>query len=134
MDGQNFENGQSTENQVQSETSYNNYQNNVETTSYQGVPVVEDAGSGKANGMQIASLVVGIFSILICCCYGVPSIIAGIVGIILAIMGNKQGKNGVGTAGLVCSIIGLVLGTVFLILMVLGVAAGSMDSMLNEYY
>lgn len=63
------------------------------------------------NGFQIASLIVGILSI-VCCCWGLFSIILAIAGIILAIVGNKKGKHGVGTGGLVCSIIGLVLAVI----------------------
>lgn len=132
MDGQNFQNGQNTENQTQSTSQYTNYQDNTANTYYQSTPVVENVSGNKANGMQIGSLICGIISILICCCYGVPSIIAGIIGLILAIMGNKQGKHGVGTAGLVCSIIGLVLGSVYVILLVLGIAAGGLSELM--YY
>ena len=63
------------------------------------------------NGFQVASLIVGILSI-VCCCWGLFSIILAIAGIILAIVGNKKGKHGVGTGGLVCSIIGLVLAVI----------------------
>lgn len=132
MDGQNFQNGQNTE--TQSTSQYSNYQDNTANTYYQSTPVVESVSGNKANGMQIGSLICGIFSILLCCCYGVPSIIAGIIGIILSVVGGKQGKHGVGTAGLVCSIIGLVLGIIYLILLAIGVAAGGMESYLNGYY
>ena len=66
------------------------------------------------NGFQVASLIVGIISI-VCCCWGLFSIIPAtvhILGIILAIVGNKKGKHGVGTGGLTCSIIGLVLAVI----------------------
>lgn len=132
MDGQNFQNGQNTE--TQSTSQYSNYQDNTANTYYQSTPVVESVSGNKVNGMQIGSLICGIFSILLCCCYGVPSIIAGIIGIILSVVGGKQGKHGVGTAGLVCSIIGLVLGIIYLILLAIGVAAGGMESYLNGYY
>lgn len=114
MDGQNFNNEQSTVSQDQSAAQYTNYQDNTTTnTYYQSTPVVENVSEGKANGMQIGALICGIAAIVFsCCCYGILSIILGIVGAILAVNGNKQGKNGVGTAGLVCSIIGIVLGIV----------------------
>ena len=38
--------------------------------------------------------------------------ILAIAGIILAIVGNKKGKHGVGTGGLACSIVGLVLAVI----------------------
>lgn len=110
-----------------------NYQDNTANIPYQTVPVPADNGSGKANGLQVASLILGIFSIVLCCCYGVPSIILGIVGIICAIMGNKESKSGVGTGGLVCSIIGIVLGFTMLALVVVGLMAGGMEEFLNAY-
>lgn len=41
--------------------------------------------------------------------------ILGIAGLICAIMGNKRSKTGVGTAGMVCSIIGLILGVIAIV-------------------
>lgn len=57
----------------------------------------------------------GILAICSCCCYGVPALIFGIAGLICAVMGNKRSKNGVGTAGMVCSIIGLILGAIAIV-------------------
>ena len=105
MDGQN--------NQNNSTGQYSNYQDNTNMT-FQQPPVAPD-NDGKANGLQIASLVLGIISILLCCCYGAPSVIMGIIGLVCGIKGNKENKNGVGTAGIVCSIIGLIFGVISLI-------------------
>ncbi len=77
----------------------------------------------SANGMQIASLVLGILSIILGCCTSYIGCIFGIVGLILAILGNKQGKNGIGTAGLICSIVGIVVGIIMTILGALAIAA-----------
>lgn len=100
----------------------NNYQDNTANVPYQA-PSGDD-GPAKANGMQIASLVVGICSIVLGCCWAYLGIILGIVGIILAIMGNKNGKHGIGTAGFVCSIVGLALAIVWIVLSaVFGAAA-----------
>lgn len=66
---------------------------------------------GKTPGSSIASLVLGLISLL-CAWFGygaLISIITGIIGIILGIKGNKIQQTGVGTAGIVLSIIGLVL-------------------------
>ncbi|MBO4910584.1 MAG: hypothetical protein J5476_15030 [Lachnospiraceae bacterium] len=62
------------------------------------------------NGFHIASLILGILSILCCVCvafWGVPNLILGVTGLILGIVGNKKNKHGLGTAGIVCSIIGI---------------------------
>ncbi len=67
------------------------------------------------NACQIISLILGILSI-ICCCWGIVAIIFGVVGIVLAVIGNKGHKHGVGTGGLVTSIIGLALAVILLVL------------------
>ncbi len=87
----------------------NNYQDNTANNTYYQAPP-DNGAENKANGKQIAGLVFGILAICCSCCYGVPGIIFGIVGLILSIMGNKENKHGIGVAGLVCSIIGLVCG------------------------
>lgn len=69
----------------------------------------------QTNVLAIISLVAGILSIIGACCIPIVGIIAGIAGIILAILGNKQGKTGLGTAGLICSIVGLVLSVILII-------------------
>ena len=115
MDGQNFQNeqnGQVTEN---TSTGTNYYQDN--TNQYTGnvytEPVVEN-NSDSTPGLAIASLVMGILSIVLSCCCG-SGIIFGIPGLIMSIVAGKQNKSGVGTAGLVCSIIGIVFSCIVLI-------------------
>lgn len=66
--------------------------------------------SNRTNGMQIASLVLGIIGMITCCCYGVVGLVLGIMGLVFAIIGNKSSRSGVGVAGLVCSIIAVILG------------------------
>ena len=73
----------------------------------------------KKDALAIAALVLGIVSIVVCCCSGIFSIPFGIGGIICAVLSKKNGKSGMATAGLVCSIIGLVFGIVSAILAVL---------------
>ena len=66
----------------------------------------------KTPGSSIASLVLGLISLLCAWWFGygaLISIITGIIGIILGIKGNKIQQTGMGTAGIVLSIIGLVL-------------------------
>lgn len=115
MDGQNFNNNQNLNNGQNTETpQYSNYQDN--TANLQPTPNYNnDNGSGKASGIQVASMVLGILSIVFSCCYGVPGLIMGIIGLICGIKGNSEGKNGIGTAGIVCSIIGLIFSVIMLI-------------------
>ncbi len=108
MDGQNFEN--EVENVVENEVE------NVEVTA-------NPAPEKKTDGLAIASLVLGILSIILVCCNTYAAIIAGIVSIVLAILSKKNnGKSGMSTAGLICSIVGIVLAIVMIILAIIGLA------------
>ena len=99
---------------------YSNYQDYTANASYQAPP--DDRGGKRTNGLQIAGLVCGILAICTSCCYGIPGIIFGIIGLICALIGNNRSKSGVGTAGLVCSIIGIVLGVAALIYYIWAIA------------
>ena len=71
----------------------------------------------KTNGMAIAGLVLGIVSLAFCWIAFV-GLTAGIVGLILSVMGRKHcapGQTGMVTAGLVLSIIGIVFSGVWTI-------------------
>lgn len=95
--------------------------NNQGTPQYNG-----DSGSGQndSNGMAIASMVLGIASIVCLCINGYIAIICAIVGLVLGIMNNKKHtKSKMATAGIVCSIITLALWVVLLILGAIGIAA-----------
>ncbi len=93
----------------------------------------------KTSGLSIASLIIGIFT-LIMGLFGwtfgwgtIIGVITGIVGIILGAMGKKKDGSGVATGGLVTSIIGLVLcGILFIACVACAgvlVAAGATASM-----
>lgn len=110
MDGQNMGNNQNS----------TNYQDNTANVPYQAP--TGNGNSDKANTLQIVSLICGIAGIILSCCTGYIGIILGIIGLVCAVMGNKQGKHGVGTGGLVCSIIAVVLG---LIMVVVGMIFGA---------
>lgn len=63
----------------------------------------------KSNGKAIASLVLGIIS-LVCIFFGYGALLgiaSGVVGLVLGINSNKEGKTGMATAGIVMSAIGL---------------------------
>ena len=91
-----------------------NYQDN---TAQYNAPVYSESGNSQGEstpGLAIASLVMGIVSILICCCWG-GGIVLSIPGLIMGISANKKQKTGVGTAGMICSIVGIVLNIIALI-------------------
>ncbi len=126
MDGQNFQNEQDNQTAGTSDNTYTNsytgnYQDNTQYT--QSTYVEPTAAENATPGLAIASLVMGILSIVLSCCCGV-GIIFAIAGIIMAIVANKQTKSGIGTAGLICSIVGAVFSVLGLIyFFVFGAAA-----------
>jgi len=74
------------------------------------------------------SLVLGIISIVLCWCYAIPGIVLGIIGLVL---GNKavslykqspgvysEGSFKNANAGKICSLIGLILSTLYIILII----------------
>lgn len=66
--------------------------------------------------MGVASLVLGIISVVIAAFFsyiGWLAVILGVGGIVLGAVGRKNGKGGVATAGMVLSIIGVALGMIF---------------------
>ncbi|MGI6577967.1 MAG: DUF4190 domain-containing protein [Eubacteriales bacterium] len=65
----------------------------------------------KSNGKAIASLVLGIISIVFIFTGSASllGIVAGIVGLIIGISAKKEAPSGMATAGIVLSVIGLAL-------------------------
>ncbi len=122
MDGQNQENF------------YQENLDNIPTS-----PSVEDvAAPKKTDALAVVSLVMGILSIVMCCCYGIGAIF-GIPGLICAILSKKKAKSGLATAGLVCSIIGLVLSVIAIVYYVIYFVAifsdpELMGTIMESYY
>ena len=127
MDGQNFEN----ENNVTVDTTATEVSSAAETV--QETPVTEQPVNNyqdyTANVQPQAAAtapvqqpenkennVLGILSIVLGCCTVWIGALFGIGGIICAVFANKQGKTGLAKAGLICSIIGIVLGIIITIL------------------
>ena len=65
-----------------------------------------------ADAMAITSMVLGIVSIFFL------GIVTGTIGIILAILSRKKGKNGINMTGMICSIVGLALNVLWSVLYV----------------
>lgn len=75
--------------------------------------------SQEGKGKAIASLILGIGAMTIP--IPVLDIILGIVGIVLAVVAKNDGyRGGLQTAGLVCSIIGTVIATIYTITVLSG--------------
>ncbi len=101
---------------------YNNYYSTPNT------PLTNN----NSNGFGIASLILGICSIAICCCDGVGAIPA-IIGLILGILQNKKNANGIATAGIILGIIGILLNAVYLIYMVVFLSDGGLQEFIDEF-
>ena len=146
MDGQNFENennvtvdttatevsstaepAQETPAAEQPANNYQDYTTNVQPQVAVTTPVQPE--NKDTNVLAIISLVLGILSIVLGCCTGWIGALFGIGGfelflillfggIICAVFANKQGKTGLAKGGLICSIVGIVLGILITVLAV----------------
>lgn len=86
--------------------------NNFNEENFNYTPQPEQPQKDGGHGLAIASLVVGIISILSCCCIYL-SVILGVVGVVLAIISKSKSSTGkmetMALIGMILSIIGLVL-------------------------
>lgn len=117
-------------------TNEGNYTNQGNyTDSSFNAPVDNQPEGGK--GMAVASMILGIVSIVMLCCSQYISLPCAIIGLILGIVHKKKnGKNGMATAGVVCSIISLVLSILLIIAsaVLLGAVGGKegLNALMNE--
>lgn len=82
--------------------------------------------------MSIVGLILGIIGLLSSCCCG-GGIIFGIVGWILSAKGQQEKKTGIGTAGIVLSIITVVISVIVLAVCAILIASGdSLEAVMNE--
>lgn len=94
----------------------NYYQDYTANIPYQ--TPIQEGPIEYTNGLQITSLVLGIVSILVCCCLGMGLILA-IPGLVCAIIGNTRSKSGIGIAGLICSIVGIIFNSLVLFIFIM---------------
>ncbi len=95
--------------QTANQGQYNSYEAYSQANPYNAAPQNTDA----SKGFQIASLVLGIVS-LVCCCCGLFSLIAAALGLVFGIIGLNKAKlssspSGMAIGGIITSAIGLVL-------------------------
>lgn len=76
----------------------------------------------ESKGLSIASMVLGIISVVLFCIWYV-SIPCAILAIIFGIVGMKKGGRGMGIAGLVLGIVALAILVVIYLLAVIGIAS-----------
>lgn len=97
----------------------NNYQDYTANVQPQTIVEAPKAENNETNVLAIVSLILGILSIVLGCCSGWVGALFGIGGVICAVFANKQSKTGLAKGGLICSIVGIVLGILITILAVI---------------
>lgn len=105
------------EEDVQSPYSYQPQYSNVDTT------------DAERTGYSIASMVLGIVSIVLCC----SNIIAIVCGILAIVFAKKENQNGIENsytkAGFICGLIGAILATFYLVYIIVIAIIGSTVSL-----
>lgn len=97
-------------------------------------PYAAYAPQGQTPGMAVASLILGIVSLPTCMCYGCPSLICGVLGVVFGVMVLGQIKRdeapasakGICIAGIVCGGVGILLSAMFWVFAVLGAVLDGM--------
>lgn len=94
----------------------------------------------KTDGKSVAGMILGIISILATCSYG-AGIIFGIAGLVFSALARKDAKlkpefsgssnNSMANAGMICSIIGIVLSVLIILCLILAMV---MEISSDEYY
>ena len=102
------------------------------------VPVFEETAAPeekKLIGLSIASMVLGILSILCCLVWYVGGFFA-IVGLILGIVAKtkKCAGKGMALAGIICSVLGLLIAAVTLVVVIIGVVTNAAATASYYYY
>ena len=86
----------------------------------------------EKKGLSIASLVLGIISLVLLCFWYI-SLPCAILALIFGIIGRKKGGKGMATAGIILSAIALVIVAIILILAAVGFGMMASDpGLLNE--
>lgn len=91
-----------------------------------------DSSRPKSRGFSVASLVLGILSV-ICCCFGWGGLVLGILAIVFAVISRTSLKyfDGMTIAGLILGIFGTVFGIATLFLMY-GPIAEALEEIMKE--
>ena len=75
----------------------------------------------KGRGMAIASMILGIVSIILCCCGNFITVTLALIGLILGIVSQAQKSSGIAIAGIITSAFGLVFGIIGVAFMFAGI-------------
>ena len=83
------------------------------------------------NGMAVASLVMGILSLIFCCIWVLPFLFA-ILGLIFGCVAKSKGAGGMATAGIILSVCGALLSIIWIVLAATGIS--NLSYFYNYYY
>lgn len=101
------------------------YNNNGNVYNYQQPVYVDPPMQSQEpkRGKAIAALILGIASVVFCCCCNYVGVICGIIGIVLACLSKKDnGKfSGMAMTGLIFSIVGTIGSFIMVIIGIVGV-------------
>ena len=106
-----------------------NYQQQIPITNpyYVNYSTNRDSRSTETTGLGVASLVMGILTLLTLCCFFPVAPVFGIIGIILYAIDHKNSSSGVSKAGFICSLIGTIISVLILVCaVVVGVVFATM--------
>jgi len=118
------------DNQNNEESGYNNY--SEQDYAFQ---TLMRNGRPKTFGWSVASLVMGILSV-VCCFLGWSGLILGAAAIVLSIVSRRKLGyfDGMSVAGLILGIFGFVFGVAMLVVVNFLVTEDMMNEFLEEYY
>lgn len=85
------------------------------------------------NTLAIVGMILGILSILAGCC-GWYGLLLGIPGLICSIISRKNGKSGMSVAGIVCSIIGILIGVLMTIMAYVIIAVLATEPEFQQFF
>lgn len=102
---------------------------------YSGSYIMPEQPKKKKNGLGIAALILGIISLISCCCFWL-SIILGVVSIILGIisLAQKEDTKGFAIAGIVLGAMGVVITVATVITSSYMYKSGMIDQFKSNYY
>lgn len=97
--------------------------------------VTDSSEIPESTGTAIASMILGIVSIVLCCS-SILGMIAGVIAIVLAQKERNSGRgdNGYVKAGFICGIIGAILSVLMLIYYIVVMLIGGVVSTSHWYY
>lgn len=109
--------------------------NNLNNENFNYAPQPEQPQNNGGHGLAIASLVLGILSIISCCCWWL-AVILGVVGIVLAVISKSKSSTGkmetIALVGMILSIVGAVLAVVYVVWAVAYMQTPEYQDMLNQ--